>query len=408
MAEPPRPRNRNEFEIALICALQIESDAVEAVFDGYWADQGVHLGKAQGDQNSYTTGWICGHNVVLAFMTHMGKVDAASVSASLRMSFPGIRLCLLVGICGGVPTGSGRDEIMLGDVLISSAVVQFDFGSRYSDQFVPKDTIDESFGRPSQELRSFLHQISGKRGMKRLTQKTATYLRELCVLDDFEDSRHPGVESDNLYPPSYRHKHQDPAECGVCASCAEWDDPVCEVALKATCKQLGCDASQTLPRRRVQEIQRNAAKSDHPTSGTPDRRESIVETQPVIYFGTIGSSDMVMKSGRDRDRVATAKDVIGFEMEGAGVSRNMPTLVVKSVCDYADSHKNKDWQKYAAAAAAGCMKSLLSEWHSSMIYPMPEGDAISQTTLMGKQSEHSKRILSFWVSNGTNLVTQLM
>lgn len=397
MAAPPRPRTRNEIEVALICALQIESDAVEAMFDGHWADQEVHLGKAQGDQNSYTTGWICGHNVVLAFMARMGKVDAASVSASLRMSFPGIRLCLLVGICGGVPTGSGRDEIMLGDVLISSSVVQFDFGSRYSDQFVPKDTIDESFGRPSQELRSFLHQISGKRGMKRLTQKTAIYLHELCALEDFEDSRQPGVESDNLYPPSYRHKHQDPAECEVCASCAGWDDPVCEVALKATCMQLGCDTSQALPRRRVQQIQRKAAKSDHPPTGTPDLQKPIVKTQPVIYFGAIGSSDMVMKSGRDRDKVATAKDVIGFEMEGAGVSRNMPTLVVKSVCDYADSHKNKDWQKYAAAAAAGCMKALLNEWQSSIMHPVPEHGGTSQNAIIGGQSEHPKGVLSFLV-----------
>lgn len=368
MTVPPRPRDRRDFEVALICALQLESDAVEAAFDGYWADEGAHLGKAQGDQNSYTTGWICGHNVVLAYMARMGKVDAASVSASLRMSFPAIRLCLLVGICGGVPTGSGKDEILLGDILISSTVVQFDFGSRYSDQFVVKDTIDEAFGKPSQELRSFLHQISGKRGMKRLKQKTSIYLQELCALEDFEDSKHPGIDSDSLYPPDYRHKHQDPTQCEVCARCTDWEKPVCEIALKATCEQLGCDPMETLPRRRVQDLLRNAAHSGNPSARASDLRESSVETQPMIYFGAIGSSDMVMKSGRIRDKVAAAKDIIGFEMEGAGVSRNMPTLVVKGVCDYADSHKNKDWQKYAAAASAACMKSLLSAWQSSTVH----------------------------------------
>ncbi|KAK5467687.1 hypothetical protein LTS15_000660 [Exophiala xenobiotica] len=49
-------------------------------------------------------------------------------------------------------------------------------------------------------------------------------------------------------------------------------------------------------------------------------------------------------------------------MEGSGVSQNLSTLVIKGVCDYADSHKNKDWQNYAAATAAACMKAALHAW----------------------------------------------
>ena len=36
--------------------------------------------------------------------------------------------------------------------------------------------------------------------------------------------------------------------------------------------------------------------------------------------------------------------------------------MIKGVCDYADSHKNKKWQNYAAATAAACMKAFLKEW----------------------------------------------
>jgi hypothetical protein len=69
-----------------------------------------------------------------------------------------------------------------------------------------------------------------------------------------------------------------------------------------------------------------------------------------------------MKSGKDRDRIAKKEEVVAFEMEGAGIDGIMPFLVIKGVCDYADSHKNKLWQKYSAGAAASCMKSLLEQW----------------------------------------------
>jgi nucleoside phosphorylase len=39
-----------------------------------------------------------------------------------------------------------------------------------------------------------------------------------------------------------------------------------------------------------------------------------------------------------------------------------PTVVIKAACDYADSHKNKKWQSYAAATAAACLKVFLNEW----------------------------------------------
>lgn len=49
-----------------------------------------------------------------------------------------------------------------------------------------------------------------------------------------------------------------------------------------------------------------------------------------------------------------------FEMEAAGLMNNFPCLVIRGICDYADSHKNKKWQIYAAATAAACAKEILS------------------------------------------------
>jgi len=53
-------------------------------------------------------------------------------------------------------------------------------------------------------------------------------------------------------------------------------------------------------------------------------------------------------------------DVLCFEMEAAGLMDNFPCLVVRGICDYADSHKNNLWQGYAAAMAAAYAKELLS------------------------------------------------
>jgi len=76
----------------------------------------------------------------------------------------------------------------------------------------------------------------------------------------------------------------------------------------------------------------------------------------------------VIKSAEHRDAIASAEKVIAFEMEGAGVWDNFTScvscVIIKGVCDYADSHKNKGGQNYAAATAAACMKAFLKEWVS--------------------------------------------
>ncbi|KAL6786626.1 hypothetical protein J3E68DRAFT_420151 [Trichoderma sp. SZMC 28012] len=69
-----------------------------------------------------------------------------------------------------------------------------------------------------------------------------------------------------------------------------------------------------------------------------------------------------MKSGEHRDRIARQRGIIAFEMEGAGVWDELPCIIVKGVCDYADSHKNKVWQPFAAATAASVMKAMLGRY----------------------------------------------
>lgn len=58
------------------------------------------------------------------------------------------------------------------------------------------------------------------------------------------------------------------------------------------------------------------------------------------------TSGKVMKDGATRGEVgAKLGGVLCFEMEAAGLMNSFPCLVVRGICDYADSHKNKRWQK---------------------------------------------------------------
>jgi nucleoside phosphorylase len=66
-----------------------------------------------------------------------------------------------------------------------------------------------------------------------------------------------------------------------------------------------------------------------------------------------------MKDATVRDRLAAEMDVLCFEMEAAGLMSHFPCLVIRGICDYSDSYKNKEWQGYAAMAAAAYAKDLL-------------------------------------------------
>ncbi|KAJ4184130.1 hypothetical protein NW755_009135 [Fusarium falciforme] len=316
-SQPPRPNSRDGFEIAIICALHLEADAVGALFDRYWDDDSPPFDKAPSDRNTYSTGVIGRHNVVLAHMPGMGKANAAAVASQCQLSFPNIKLALVVGVCGVIPFKSGKEEIVLGDVIISNGVVQYDFGRHFPDHFARKDTLLDSLGRPNQEILGVLAKLGSLRGRREMSRKMAGYLVALRQEPEL-GAEYPGVAKDKLFESSYRHMED-----------------------QQSCEQLGCNG-KLVPRSRLD--------------------ETGVDLAPVVHLGAIASGDSVMKSGEDRDRIAAAEGIIAFEMEGAGVWGSFPCVVIKGACDYADSHKNKAWQRYAAATAAACAKSFLGFW----------------------------------------------
>ncbi|KAF9894873.1 hypothetical protein FE257_004494 [Aspergillus nanangensis] len=343
------PRCRNDFKVAIICTLPVEAAAVEALFDAHHDETGEKYGKAPGDTNAYMLGRMGLHDVVLAFMPNMGKGAAAGVAASLRSSYPQVQLALILGVCGGVPRRPDGQEILLGDVVVSEGIVNYDVGRRYPDKFVGRDAVMHRLHRPTVEIQSFIAKLQMQRLRGYLPGRVK---KHLSLLRSEPATRsltvHPGWAEDKLFKPWYHHQHHHHKSV---RSCGCGNERICDRARVASCQEIKCDKRELVPRQR--------------------RRGG--NSPPMIHFGLVASGDTLMRSGIHRDAIASREKVIAFEMEAAGVWDILPCMLIKGVSDYADSHKNKIWQRYASAAAAACLKSILEQWTPERQRFSPEG-----------------------------------
>jgi nucleoside phosphorylase len=331
-----RPISRNDFAIAIICTLPLEAEAVEALFDETYDRFGRYYGKQLGDANSYINGRIRNHNVVLCCVPRTEK-GAASIASSLRVSYTGIELVLIVGICGGAPSTPNNREVYLGDVVIGDAVLNYTFGQRYPGGLPQKAGVKYTLGRPSQEIRTLLDGLSGDNACKEFQNQIQQYVHTLQQAS--KKWHHPQI-NDALFKASYLHKHYGNASSTGCC-CLENDSPdnICEAALKKDCDDLGCDKSQVIR-----------------------CREPLEAAKVSVHIGAVASTDTVVKSGRNRDAIASTDEVIAFETEGARIRDDVPCLIIKGICDYADSHRSISWQAYAAVTGASAAKAFLEYW----------------------------------------------
>lgn len=338
------PAGRKDFRVAIVCALPREADAVTLLFDHFWDEERDPYGRADGDTNTYITGRIGEHNIVLAILPNIGTISAAAGTASLRSSYTGLKLAILVGICGGVPRIAGFDTL-LGDVVVSKTIIQYDYGRQYPGHFTVKDTVEDSLGRANNDIRTLLAVFETELMRERLQVEASRHLERLQEAAKRKRRRanyqYPGAKEDKLFSPTYTHRHRE--WCSVCS-----DDPgiFCKVASKVSCAEAECDINNLVMRERSAELV-------HGSGGA---------FSPEIFIGRIGSGNTVMKSGEDRDRIAAAHNLIAFEMEGAGAWDEVRCIVVKGICDYADSHKNEAWQDFAAATAASVTKAILGRY----------------------------------------------
>ena len=314
---PPPSRSYRDYTIGWICAVEPELIAARAMLD---ETHDKKLPAVDGDNNNYKFGRIGPHNVVIASLPsgNYGTNPAASVAGQMKRTFPSLRFGLLVGIGGGVPRLTADDpaDIRLGDVVVSDptyhtgGVVQYDRGRTNEGEQRPERT-----GTLNKPPESLLTAVLGLKASQRfkdhpLECHLAQMIRRHSRLAP--EYTYQGVDNDILFEAGYKH-------VGRGSSCAE------------------CSKSKCISR--------------------PHRRS----TSPSIHYGTIASGNQVVKDSVTRDYWRDEEGILCFEMEAAGLMDSFPCLVIRGICDYADSHKNMRWQPYAAATAAAYAKDLLLE-----------------------------------------------
>jgi nucleoside phosphorylase len=109
--------NPNDYTVGWICAISTEYVAAQAFLDE------KHEGPeyvSPNDNNDYTLGKIGKHNTVIAVLPdgEYGTSSAARVASRMLLSFPNVRIGLMVGIGGGAP--SRQRDIRLGDIVVSA------------------------------------------------------------------------------------------------------------------------------------------------------------------------------------------------------------------------------------------------------------------------------------------------
>lgn len=205
-ARPKPALDRGSYRIGIICALGKEANAVQSAFDHRFLKPEEHPATVDGDNNSYSFGTLGHHYVVLARIGRTGNVQATDVAKDMDRSFPHIKLCLLVGICGIVPKYK-NERMFLGDVIISKDVVYYTKGKHYPTGQYTENTLD----RASKGVIRAFEQLTSPYDWAAFRQQVHTNLAEMME-DEFikELGYHcPGRVLDFLFKADYVHAHQN-------------------------------------------------------------------------------------------------------------------------------------------------------------------------------------------------------
>lgn len=311
------------FTVGWICALPTESTAARQFLD---EEFDLPACVSPNDNNAYTLGRMGQHRVVIAGLPdgEYGTSSATTVARDMVHSFPNIRVGLMVGIGGGAP--SKKHDIRLGDVVVSSprdgqgGVLQYDFGKAIQGQGFQHTGF---LNQPQTVLRAAVSALKDRYSSDghQIHEKVQAILAKKRRLQ--KSHQRPDISTDRLYLSTFIHKDSNRSCDDSCA---------------------GDDAGGAIP---SEILIRRIERDDD-------------DDNPAVHYGLITSANTLMKDAEIRDSFAENHGVLCFEMEAAGLMNHFPCLVIRGICDYSDTHKNRIWQGYAAMTAAAYAKDLLS------------------------------------------------
>ena len=62
------------------------------------------------------------------------------------------------------------------------------------------------------------------------------------------------------------------------------------------------------------------------------RPERLEKEEPLVFYGTIGSANQVLRDAQVRDELNRQTGIMCFEMEAAGLMDNFPCIVIRGIC----------------------------------------------------------------------------
>lgn len=236
------------------------------------------------------------YNIVLSTVS-MGNNIAASRASLLLEHFPKVESIIMVGIAGGVPDPKNADsQVHLGDIVVSGE----------------KGVIQYDFVK--EEIEKIEYRYSPR-------PPSASLLEAVRYLEAEEiEGNYPWINY--IYQALSQLKMTHPPENS---------DPL---------------------------YHHENGETSHPF----DSKKKA--GQPRVFIGPIASANKLLKNPVLREELRDKFGAKAIEMETSGIAdatwnHEVGYLVVRGICDYCDSHKNDEWQQYAAVVAAAYTRALI-------------------------------------------------
>ncbi|XP_077483890.1 uncharacterized protein LOC144093975 [Amblyomma americanum] len=341
----PTVHGSQQPTIAIITAQYCEKLAVDVMIEN--KNTFVRY-KTEGESNVYTLGNIGGHRVVSTKLPAVGHSRAAIIAAGntttrLLGTFQKVDYIFLVGVGGGVPHYTDHTQhVRLGDVVVSAPRPAPTKGGNMN-------------GATSQHMYLFVEQQhrspdqppgSREPSPTELAYSVKTWCPpELRLQELAEQMWQQGTADPELRP---------------------WERYI-EDGLRALADQ---ESDFARPPESSDRLYMSIGAKDlievaHPAppQGAPDCR---LPGRPVVHFGSVASGlGSVVRDDSRRHALAEEYGVRAFDtgfdtvVESIYGNRKDHYAFIRGIADYKDGSKGREWQPYAALAAAAFMKAVV-------------------------------------------------
>ncbi|BCS30509.1 uncharacterized protein APUU_80812A [Aspergillus puulaauensis] len=313
---PGTPPNAS-FTIGWICLQSLDTLPSREMLDQTYGRNPTTPRPA--DKNAYNLGRIGRNNIVMAVLPadkpgrKPSMAMASQIAADMKATFPNLKHGVLITTGSGIP--SEHQDIRLGDVVVGTPDRNFKGVVRFQKDVGFEGVKQVKMGNTPYS--GLLVNISNLLAADRKLGKASKFHEFLLTLfqhwypERKEGHSYQGNSYDKLFDAGHGHVNSNDQHC------------------------VSCDPNKII--------------------GREERKDS----HPAVHLGTIASSDDPVADPGVRRLLEMKFGAKAIQVGAAGLGDEFPTLIICGIKDYADSHRNEHWDRYASAAAAAYARELL-------------------------------------------------